>query len=112
MEQTQVHNENQIGRYSILRKLGEGGMARTWLCQLDGGHGFQRKVVVKAPRSDSLDDDHITMFTDEARVGVMMEHPNIPRVTELGFEGTLPYMVQEFVEGPSLTRITLSLIHI
>ncbi|MCA9494745.1 MAG: serine/threonine protein kinase, partial [Myxococcales bacterium] len=106
MAPTTTTPQPMIGRYEVVAKLGEGGMAETWLCRLRGTRGFVRRVVVKTLKTEHLDvPEFHTMFADEARVGAALEHPNIPRVEELGEHGGLPYMVQEYVEGPSLYQM-------
>jgi len=78
-------------------------MAELFLAELEGAKGFRKRVVVKTLRTEHLDDEHQqSMFADEARVGSHIEHPHIPRVLELGEHRGLPFMVQEYVEGPSL----------
>lgn len=92
-----------IGRYTVLAKLGEGGMADIFLAELRGSKGFAKRVVLKVLKHDLIDDDEQqTMFADEARLGSKLEHPHIPGVLELGEVNGLPFMVQEYVEGPSL----------
>ncbi len=92
-----------IGRYQVLAKLGEGGMAEVFLAEVRGTQGFTRKVVIKTLRAEHQGDAHQqSMFADEARVGARMDYPHIARVLELGEQNGLPYMVQEYVEGPSL----------
>ncbi len=95
-----------IGRYAILSKLGEGGMAEIFLAEIRGTKGFTKRVVVKMLLDQhQADDQQLSMFADEARVGSQMEYPHIPRVLELGEHRGLPFMVQEFVDGPSLSAI-------
>jgi tRNA A-37 threonylcarbamoyl transferase component Bud32 len=95
----------RIGRYHVEAKLGEGGMAETWLCRLHGAKGFSKRVVVKTLKAESCDAEYQTMFADEARVGARLDHPNIPRVLEFGETQGVPYLVQEYVEGPSVFQI-------
>jgi hypothetical protein len=98
-------NQPRIGRYSVESKLGEGGMAESWLCRLDGTQGFTKHVVIKTLKADCRSQEFLTMFADEARIGSQLEHPNIPRVIELGQWVSSPFMVQEYVEGPSVFQI-------
>ncbi|MBN2800633.1 MAG: serine/threonine protein kinase [Deltaproteobacteria bacterium] len=93
-------------RYEPIGKLGEGGMAEVWLCEKHGMAGFRRRVVLKFLKpDDARDPEFIEMFVDEAQVGALLDHPNIPRVEELGEQAGIPFMVQEFVDGPSLHQI-------
>lgn len=95
-----------IGRYEVEAKLGEGGMAETWLCRMHGTRGFSRRILVKTLKAEHLDDPaHQAMFTDEARLGALLDHPNIPRIEELGEYAGVPFMVQEYIEGPSLSQL-------
>jgi len=81
-------------------------MAELFLAELEGAKGFRKRVVVKTLRTEHLDDAHQqSMFADEARVGSHIEHAHIPRVLELGEHEGVPFMVQEYVEGPSLEAV-------
>jgi len=98
-----------IGRYVLRAKLGEGGMAEVFLADLLGTKGFRRQVVLKVLKEHHLHDAHQQeMFSDEARVGSRIEHPNVPRTFELGEHEGRPYIVQEYVEGPSFTEVLSS----
>ncbi|MBX2799903.1 MAG: protein kinase [Myxococcales bacterium] len=95
-----------LGRYEVVGRLGEGGMAETWLCKISGYRGFSRHVVVKVLQAGHLDDpDYHDMFFDEARIGTLLKHPNIPRVEEFDVSGGVPFIVQEYVDGPSLLQL-------
>jgi eukaryotic-like serine/threonine-protein kinase len=98
-------SEIRIGRYVVEAKLGEGGMAETWLCRLDGAKGFSKHVVVKTMRAECSTAEYHTMFADEARIGARIEHPNIPRILEFGQTDQGPFLVQEYVDGPSVIQI-------
>ncbi|MEQ1505606.1 MAG: serine/threonine-protein kinase, partial [Myxococcota bacterium] len=109
MGETTTHHgprsEVRIGRYVVEAKLGEGGMAETWLCRLTGAKGFSRRVVIKTLKPECVHPEYQTMFADEARVGARLDHPNIARVLEFGESRGVPFLVQEYVEGPSVYQI-------
>jgi len=82
-------------------------MATTYLCSLDGEGGFQKHVVIKLLDPDRVDDPiHIHMFLDEARLWARFNHANIPQLYELGNHAGTPYIVMEYVPGPTLFLLT------
>ncbi|MEQ1566955.1 MAG: serine/threonine-protein kinase [Myxococcota bacterium] len=95
----------QIGRYTVEARLGEGGMAVTWLCRNHGVRGFTTPLVLKTLKSSCRDPQYITMFVDEARIGAQFDHPNLCKVVELGDVNGVPFQVQEFVDGPTLYQV-------
>lgn len=96
----------QIGRYVIDARLGQGGMADAWLGRMQGPEGFSRRVVIKMLKPTCLGPEYRSMFADEAWIGARLHHPCIPEILEYGdFDGT-PYIVQEYVDGPSLVQLT------
>jgi serine/threonine protein kinase len=102
--------EGEIGRYRIVRMVGSGGMAYTYLCTLDGIGGFQKYVVIKMLNPDRLNDArYVNMFLDEARLWAKLNHPNIPQAFELGTFKDIPYIVMEYVPGPTLSFLSRKL---
>lgn len=99
------HTQLQIGRYSVEAKLAEGGMATAWLCRLHGAKGFTKPYVVKTLKPSCRVQPFLTMFADEARLGAQLDHPNVCRTLEFGDAGGMPFLVQEFVNGPTLQQI-------
>ncbi|MFN2638479.1 MAG: protein kinase [Gemmatimonadaceae bacterium] len=87
------------GRYRREQRLGPGGMSEVWLAQ---DLELRRPVAVKllGPGADRL------RFEREARAAASLSHANICHVYELGETDGLLYIVMEYVEGPSLYRIT------
>ena len=76
-----------FGKYTLLEKIGAGGMAEIWRASLDGTDGFKKQVVIKLilpqyARSRSF----ITMFVREAKVAANIQHPNVVQIYELGKE--------------------------
>ena len=89
-----------IGKYQLVRIIGEGGMGRVYEA-IDPIIG--RRVAVKA-LSDSLraDPGARRRFVREARAAASLDHPNIVRVFDVDMTHDPPYLVMEFVDGVSL----------
>lgn len=92
---------NQVlGGYSILHRLGVGGMSEVYLAFQNSLH---RHVALKVLRADFVgSEEHEQRFLQEARSVASMMHPNIVQVYDVGkFDSTL-YIAQEYVPGSNL----------
>ena len=88
------------GRYRIIRRLGQGGMARVYLAQDESLH---REVAIKVLADRHSDDPHfIERFQREARAAARLNHPNIVQVYDQSQTAGMSYIVQEYVEGETL----------
>jgi serine/threonine protein kinase len=96
----------RFGRYDVLRLIGEGGMARVFLCVQHGAGRFEKRVVVKVlhPRLAG-NAEAIRMFLEEARVMARLHHPNIAAVFEMETVEGVPYIALEYVDGPTLGKL-------
>src|ERR1700730_10571723 len=91
-----------VGHYRVLEKIGAGGM----------GEGFRarderlgRDVALQLITSASSDTRaHRCRFEQEARAAAALNHPNILAIYDVGFEGTVPYIVSELLEGANLRQ--------
>jgi len=95
MDFSQLFKEQ--GRFQLLRKLGEGGMATVWLA-LDIQLDVERAIKVMKPaiaKTVSLRD----RFLREARVMAKLQHPNAVQIFDVGELGGCPYLVMELVHG-------------
>src|ERR1700729_650162 len=101
---------SQLGRYQLLQVLGVGGMAEVFKARCPTPGGFDRTVVVKRILPiHSRDPEFVRMFVAEAQLLGLLHHPNVLQAYDLGeFEGTL-FMVLEYVNGPSLSRVMSTL---
>ena len=96
----------RLGRYELVRFLGEGGFAEVWLAALRGPAGFEKKVALKVlRRSRAKDVKHQTMLLDEALLVSKIEHPNVAGVHELAEENGLVFFVMEYVSGDSVDAL-------
>src|SRR6187402_112969 len=98
------------GKYELVEKLGQGGMAIVWRARTLGAAGFSRTVAVKRIEASVRGfDEVIEMFVEEARVGAALQHPNIVHVHDFGQdEQEQYYLVTELVEGIHLGRFLTS----
>lgn len=93
-------------QYRLLRKIATGGMAEVFLGRLEGPEGFQRRVVIKKIlRRWAHNDDVLSLFRDEARIGARLDHHNVVQVLDYGRSGEDTYLVLEYVEGRNLAEL-------
>jgi len=92
----------QIGRYELGRELGRGGMGVVYQAR---DTDLDRAVAVKVIGAAGPDrDSRLARFRVEGRLLARLDHPNVVRVYEAGDDGGQPYLVMEYVAGPSLHR--------
>ncbi len=99
-------NEDRIGKYRVIGKLGQGGMARVLLTMVAGPHGFNKLLVVKELREELCHDpEFLAMFLDEARLAARLNHPNVVQTYEVGREGERYFIAMEYLEGQPLHAV-------
>jgi serine/threonine protein kinase/formylglycine-generating enzyme required for sulfatase activity len=93
----------RIGRYQVIKLLGEGGFGRVYLARDDR---LQRFVAVKVPHGHLVDRaENAEAYLAEARSVASLDHPNIIPVYDTGGTPECPcYIVSKFVEGDTLAR--------
>jgi serine/threonine-protein kinase len=95
-----------FGKYTLTRKLAEGGMAELFLARQGGMEGFEKLVVVKRILPQlSKDPAFINMFLNEARVAARLNHTNIAQIFDLGKADDLYYIAMEYVHGEDLREL-------
>jgi hypothetical protein len=98
--------EDTIGRYRLVKRLGVGGMAEVFLARQVGLAGFERKVAIKRPFANLMDDPaFVTMFLDEARLAAALHHPNIVQTHEVDRADGAYFIAMEYVEGLPLRTL-------
>ncbi len=96
----------KLDRYELLGPLAEGGMASVWIARQRGKHGFEKLVAIKTILPQYASDDRFReMFLDEARIASRIEHFNVARIIDLGEEHDVLYLVMEYVDGDSLSKL-------
>ncbi|MBV8603630.1 MAG: HDOD domain-containing protein [Pelomonas sp.] len=87
-----------VGRFKLLKSLGEGAQATVWLAH---DPRLDREVAVKALRPGA-DPRAVDEWLDEARAVSRLTHPNIVPVFEADVQGQQSYLVFEYVPGGTL----------
>jgi serine/threonine protein kinase/tetratricopeptide (TPR) repeat protein len=101
-----LDHPTQIGRYQILERIAQGGMADVYLARTFGVEGFEKRLVVKRIRPTLARSPRlVAMFINEARIAVSLNHPNIVQVYELNRADRDWYIAMEHIHGRDLTRI-------
>jgi serine/threonine protein kinase len=87
-----------IGRYKLLEKIGEGGMATVYMAEQE--RPIHRRVALKIIKLGMDTKQVIGRFEAERQALAMMDHPNIATVLDAGTTETgRPYFVMELVRG-------------
>ena len=98
---------NVFGRYYLLDRLGEGGMAEVFTAVAYGAENFKRTFVVKRLRPEmARRKDVVTQFIDEAKLASSLVHSNIIPVFDFGKVGDEYFMATEYILGRDVTRLT------
>lgn len=91
------------GRYELLERIGDGGMAVVYKarCRL-----LNRFVAIKILKPDFIKDaKFIENFRKESQAAASLSHPNIVNVYDVGREGNINYIVMELIEGKVLSDV-------
>lgn len=88
-----------LGRFELRRKLGEGAQATVWLAF---DPRLEREVAVKLMHVDA-NALAVNQWLQEARSVSRLNHPHIVPVFEADVHNQQPYLVFEYVPGPTLT---------
>ena len=95
----------RFGRYLLQEILGEGGMGRVFRAELQGPAGFRREVALKVLHAEGVSPERREELAREARVGALLDHPNVVAIHELGVEGGQFFIVMERVRGIPLDKL-------
>ena len=96
-----------VGRYTLQSVLGEGGMARVFRAEMTGDLRFRKAAAVKvvlpgsAAKASSLRDQLI----QEARLGGLLNHPNVVQTFDCGVIENFPFVAMELVAGVGLHEL-------
>jgi serine/threonine protein kinase len=97
---------SSFGKYLLLERLNVGGMAEVFVAKAFGVEGFERILAIKKILPTMAEDEEfITMFIDEARISVQLNHTNVVHIHELGKHEDAYYIAMEYVPGKDLRAL-------
>src|SRR5262245_31055576 len=92
-----------IGRYRIVRRIGEGGMGAVYEAEQENP---RRTVALKFINQRLVGPDQLRRFEREAQALGRLQHPGIAQIYEAGTAesgyGPQPYFSMEFIRGETL----------
>ncbi|NVB36376.1 serine/threonine protein kinase [Pseudenhygromyxa sp. WMMC2535] len=95
-----------IGAYTLLRRIGEGGMGEVWLGQRRTSVGAKKLVAIKLLARRHLEAEGLRkLFVQEARLSMKLSHSNIVQVFDVVEDGERCAMVMEWVDGLDLAQL-------
>lgn len=89
----------QLGKYEIVDSLGTGGFASVYLAR---DQWINKMVALKIPHYQNYDLEHLLK---EPRLLARLNHPNIVGILSAEKEGSLFFIVMEYVEGESMEEL-------
>lgn len=93
-------NRTLDDRYTILERIGGGGMADVYRAH---DKLLDRSVAVKVLRSQFTDDEEfVSRFRREAQAAARLSHPNIVNIYDVGLDEQAYYIIMEYISGETL----------
>jgi beta-lactam-binding protein with PASTA domain/predicted Ser/Thr protein kinase len=91
------------GRYTVLQRIGSGGMADVWLA--DDTH-LQRRVALKVLHARfAQDGEFVERFRREAEAAAGLQHPNVVAVFDRGDVDGTYYIAMQYLDGRTLKQL-------
>lgn len=99
---------SRFGNFVLHERLAVGGMGELFLAShIDRpAQPLALKILLKEFRERA---DFVSMFRDEARIGMRLAHKNIVGVQEVGDTDGIPWIVMEYVHGENLRSLLRAL---
>lgn len=90
-------------RYLLVRRLAMGGVADIFLARQSATAGFEKEVVIKRLRPELRNNAPVMRrFLEEARIGALLNHPNVVHVYDVDVADGAPYIAMEYIVGGEL----------
>ena len=95
--------QKTIGSYRLIHEISSGGMGRVYKAIHTS---LERTVAIKMIHPELLSDTRILEnFYNEARIQAKLNHPNIATVYDFFEDENRHFVVMEYVEGESISKI-------
>ncbi|MCA9129179.1 MAG: protein kinase [Planctomycetales bacterium] len=93
----------ELVAYELLDELGRGGMGTVYRAKHRQLGKIQALKIIRGP--SKLSPEVRARFRREVQAVGALKHPNIIAAHDADFEGDVPYLVMDYVEGESLAEI-------
>jgi serine/threonine-protein kinase len=98
------------GRYKIRERIGQGGMGSIYLAddtRLKGRECALKEVEYDRALPENIREEAREQFLREATVLARLDHPNLPKVSDIFSSGPRDYLVMDYVPGNDLRALML-----
>jgi len=100
-----VDEGNELGGYRLIRRLGTGGAGTVWLAEDGGGTRVALKVMHPALATS---EESRARLEREVRTVNSVRSPFVAHIIDAEIDASQPFVVSEYVEGPTLAEILSS----
>lgn len=95
-----------FGKYTLLRELASGGMAKVYLALQRAVAGFEKLVVLKRILPElARDPNFVEMLLAEARTAATLNHPNVVQTFDVGENEGTYFIAMEYINGEDVRSI-------
>ena len=102
-EPKRAQTPHRLGRFELVERIGQGGMAEVFRAVVTGPEGFRREIVVKRVLPQLSARQRFTqMFVNEAKISALLAHPNIVQIFEFGEADGSYFIAMESIRGLTL----------
>jgi len=97
----------RFGKYLLLSRIAQGGMAELYQAKLMGDEGFEKLIAIKKILPHLSEETNLVKsFIDEAKLAAFLQHPNIVQIYDFGSVNSNYYIAMEYLYGKDLKLIT------
>ena len=97
----------RFGKYLLLSRIAQGGMAELYRAKLIGDEGFEKLIAIKTILPHLSEETNlVNSFIDEAKLAAFLQHPNIVQIYDFGSVNSTYYIAMEYLYGKDLKLVT------
>ncbi len=94
------------GRFRLIRKIADGGMATVYEAEQLGPAGFTKRTALKVIHTEyAKQGEFLQLFVDEAKLSANLVHGNVVQIYQLGEVSGRYFIAMEYIQGPTLRSI-------
>ena len=96
----------KFGRYFLLDRIAQGGMAEIFRARMNSGQGAGRFTVIKRIiTGQGENEEFVRMFNDEIELTANFNHPNVIQIYDWGVEKGQPFIAMEYIDGKNIRQL-------